>query len=42
LKCGAEKDGEDQLDKSRKNEEVLRKVKVEKNILRTIKRRKAD
>jgi hypothetical protein len=37
-----EKNGEDQLERSVRNEEVLRRVKEERNILRTIKRRKAN
>jgi len=38
-----EKDGEDQLDRlCVRNEEVLRTVKEERNILRTVKRRKAN
>jgi hypothetical protein len=36
-----EKDGEDQLDRSRENEEVLHRVKEKKNMLRATKRRKA-
>jgi hypothetical protein len=37
-----EKNGEDQLDRSVKYEEVLHRVKEERNILHTIKRRKAN
>jgi hypothetical protein len=37
-----ENDGEDQLDRSCKNEEVLHRVKEERNILQTIKRRKTN
>jgi hypothetical protein len=37
-----EKNGEDQLDRSCKNEEVLHRVKEDRNILHTIKRRKAN
>jgi hypothetical protein len=37
-----EKDGEDQLDRSVRNEEVLHRVKEERNIVHTIKRRKAN
>ena len=37
-----EKDGEAQLDRSVRNQEVLRGVKEERNILRTTKRRKVN
>jgi hypothetical protein len=37
-----EKDGEDQLDRSCKEEEILRRVKEERNIIHTLKRRRAD
>jgi ribosomal 50S subunit-associated protein YjgA (DUF615 family) len=37
-----EKDGEDQLARSCENEEVLHRVKEERNIVHTIKRRKAN
>jgi hypothetical protein len=37
-----EKNGEDQLDRSTRNAEVLHRVKEERNILHTIKRRKTN
>jgi hypothetical protein len=37
-----EKDGEDQLDRSFENEEVIHRVKEERNIIHPIKRRKAN
>jgi hypothetical protein len=37
-----EKNGEDKLDRSVRNEEVLHRVKEVRNILHTIKRRKAN
>jgi hypothetical protein len=37
-----EKNGEDQLNRSVRNREVLHRVKEERNILNTIKRRKAN
>ena len=37
-----EEKGEDQLDRSCENEEVLRRVKEERNIIYTVKRRKAN
>jgi ribosomal 50S subunit-associated protein YjgA (DUF615 family) len=37
-----EKDGEDQVARSGKNEEVLQRVKEERNIVHTTKRRKAN
>ena len=37
-----EKDGEDQLDRSRGNEEVLLRVNEQRNILQEIRKRKAN
>jgi hypothetical protein len=37
-----EKDGEDQLHLSMKNEEVVHRIKVERNILQTTKRHTAN
>jgi ribosomal 50S subunit-associated protein YjgA (DUF615 family) len=37
-----EKNGEDQLDRSVRNEEVLHRVKEERNIVHKVKRRKAN
>jgi hypothetical protein len=37
-----EKEREDQLDRSLRNEEVLLRVKEERNILHTVKRKKAN
>jgi hypothetical protein len=42
LKFVLEKDGEDRLDGSVKNEEVLHRVKEERNILHTAKRMKSN
>jgi hypothetical protein len=45
LRCflqALEKDGEEQLDPSVKNEEILPRVKEERNFLHSIKRRKAS
>jgi hypothetical protein len=36
-----EKDGEDQLDQRVRNEKVLHRVKEERNIIHTVKRRRA-